>query len=247
MTPDITRLIGFYKSPLGRITRQLLREQVRQMLGDVTGRRILALGFATPYLRTSLNVAERVVACMPTRQGASAWPREGPSSTFLADPLELPLPDASVDVVLMVHALEHTADAEEQMRELWRIAAPDADLIIVVPRRRGLWAQRDNTPFGSGNPYSRSQLDDLLRTHSFLPQDWRDALYLPPTNITPILKSARMFERGGRVFGAALAGVVCVRAKKQQFPAIARRKRAQRVVRMPVLNPQPARETPSPT
>lgn len=240
MATDIKSLIGFYKSPLGRMARRLLREQMKRMVSDVRGKRVLALGFATPYMRSTLGVAERVLACMPARQGASAWPREGPSATFLSDPLELPLTDSSIDLVVMVHALEHAADAEEQMRELWRVCAPNAELLVIVPRRRGLWAQRDNTPFGIGHPYSRPQLDKLLREHSFKPDIWRDALYLPPSGRAPILKSARLFERVGRFFGSALAGAILVRATKQQFPAIARRKRAERVVRMPALAPQTA-------
>ncbi len=79
MTSDVSRLIGYYKSPLGRISRALVREQVMALAGDVRSKRVLGLGFATPYLRFALEPAERVLAFMPARQGASAWPREGPS------------------------------------------------------------------------------------------------------------------------------------------------------------------------
>lgn len=240
MTPDVTRLIAFYKSPLGRIARQLVREEVRRLAPDVEGLRVLGLGFATPYLRYTLKDAERVLAFMPARQGASAWPREGPSHTVLCDPLEMPLTDSAVDLVIAVHAFEHAADAEELMRELWRVCAPNARLIVVVPRRRGLWAQRDNTPFGNGNPYSRAQLDQLLKAHSFTPEAWRDALFLPPSHHRLVLRSARVFERMGRLLGPTLAGVTCVRAKKELFPAIARRKRAERLVRVPSMRPQAA-------
>jgi SAM-dependent methyltransferase len=110
------------------------------LAGSVRGRRVLGLGFATPYMRFALSEAERVLAFMPARQGASAWPREGPSHTVLCDPLEMPLTDAAVDLIIAVHALEHISDAEELMRELWRVAAPNARLIIVVPKRRGMWS-----------------------------------------------------------------------------------------------------------
>src|SRR5690554_4501003 len=180
MTPDVESLIAFYKSPLGRLSRELIRTQVSALAGDVTGKRLLGLGFATPYLRGALKGAERVLAFMPARQGASTWPREGPSHTVLCDPLEMPLTDSAVDLVVAVHALEHVPDAEELMRELWRVCAPQARLVIVVPRRRGPWAGMDNTPFGFGNPYSRGQLDRLLRNHSFTPLEWRDSLHFPP-------------------------------------------------------------------
>jgi SAM-dependent methyltransferase len=240
MALDITRLIEFYRSPLGRISRALVREQVLELCGDPKGLRILGLGFATPYMRFSLETAERVIAFMPARQGASAWPREGPSHTVLCDPLEMPLTDSAVDLILAVHAFEHIADAEELMRELWRVAAPNARLIIVAPRRRGLWAQAESTPFGTGHPYSRPQLEKLLREHSFTPEEWRDALYLPPSQSPVVLKSTRFFERTGRFLGPALAGVQIVLAKKQAFPAIPRRKRLERYVRVPDFAAQTA-------
>lgn len=238
---DVKRLIDYYKSPLGRLSRALVREQVMALAGDLSGRRVLGLGFATPYLRFALQPAERVLAFMPERQGASAWPREGPSCTVLCDPLEMPLTDAAVDITIAIHALEHVADAEELMRELWRITAPNGHLVLVVPRRRGMWAQRDNTPFGQGNPYSGGQLEKLLRDHSFVPVAWRDALFLPPFQSRFFLRYPRLFERAGRLLGPALSGAICVRARKEAFPAIPRRKRAERYVRLPGLAAATAR------
>ena len=242
MTADVQRLIGFYRSPLGRIARTLVREQVVALAHDVQGKRVLGLGFATPYLRFTLDQAERVLAFMPSRQGASAWPREGPSHTVLCDPLEMPLTDAAIDLTIAIHAIEHVADAEELMRELWRITAPNGDLILVVPRRRGIWAQRDNTPFGQGSPYSGGQLDKLLREHGFVPVSWRAGLFVPPFQSSFVLKSTRLFERLGRVFGPAMSGVICVRARKQAFPAIPRRQREERFVRVPGMSAATARQ-----
>lgn len=240
MAEDVARLIDFYDSPLGRISRALVREAVIDLAGSVRGRRVLGLGYATPYLAFSLEPAERVMALMPARQGACAWPREGPSRTVLCDPVEMPLTDAAVDLIIAVHAFEHIGDAAELMRELWRVAAPNARLVVVVPRRRGLWAQRDNTPFGTGNPFSKSQLEQLLRDHSFTPEIWRDALFLPPSQQKLVLRWARGFERAGRLLGPALAGVTCVRARKELFPAVPRRQRKERYVRVPALAPAAA-------
>jgi len=242
MTPDVKRLIGFYKSPLGKISRALVREEIVRLAGSINQRRVLGLGFASPYLRFALEKAERVLAFMPGRQGASSWPREGPSHTVLCDPLEMPLTDSAVDLIIAVHAFEHIGDAEELMRELWRVAAPNARLIVVVPRRRGLWAATDNTPFGDGNPFSRTQVERLLRDHSFVPEAWREALYLPPTSHPLLIKWARFFERFLRLFGPAFAGVIVVSAKKELFPAVPRRRRLERYVRVPGLAPQTAME-----
>lgn len=244
MTPDIAGLIAFYRSPLGKIARALLREEVVRMAGNVAGKRVLGLGFATPYLRFTMAAAERVIAFMPARQGASAWPREGPSHTVLCDPLDMPLTDSALDLVIAVHAFEHVADTEELMRELWRVSAPNARLIVVVPKRRGMWSAADNTPFGFGHPFSRGQMERLLREHSFVPEQFKDALYLPPLQHPLLLKSTRLFERVNRVLGPTLAGALIVSARKELFPAVPRRRKAGRLVRVPALSPQAAMELP---
>lgn len=244
MATDVSRLIEFYKSPLGKISRALVREDVVRLAGNVRGQRVLGLGFATPYMRFALEPAERVLAFMPARQGSSAWPREGPSHTVLCDPLELPLTDAAVDLTIAVHAFEHVSDTEELMRELWRVSAPNARLIVVVPKRRGTWSSLDNTPFGDGHPFSRGQLERLLRDHSFVPEQWRDALYVPPSQHPLVLRSTRFFERAGRLFGPTFAGVHCVLARKELFPAVPRRKKAERLIRVPAMAPQAAMRLP---
>lgn len=241
MTPDVNRLIGFYKSPLGKFARALVREEIMRLAGSLDSRRVLGLGFASPYLRFTLDKAERVLVFMPARQGASAWPREGPSHTVLCDPLEMPLTDSAVDLIVAVHAFEH-GDAEELMREIWRVSAPNARLIVVVPKRRGMWAAADNTPFGDGNPFSRSQVESLLRNHSFVPEVWREALYLPPWHARFIIRFARFFERFGRLFGSLFAGVIVVSARKELFPAVPRRKKLERYVRVPSMAAQTAME-----
>ena len=81
-----------------------------------------------------------------------------PALSALVDELELPLPDAAVDRVLLVHALEMSHDATALLREVWRVLASGGQLLAVVPNRRGLWARMDTTPFGHGRPYSRSQI-----------------------------------------------------------------------------------------
>src|SRR5690606_34861563 len=137
----------------------------------------------------------------------------------------------------------HVGDTEELMRELWRVSAPNARLIVVVPKRRGMWASVDTTPFGDGRAFSRGPLGRLLREHRFVPEQWQGALYLPASQKPLMLKSTRCFERAGRLFGPTFAGVHCVLARKELFPAVPRRKRAERYVRVPALSPQAAMQS----
>ena len=120
--------------------------------------------------------AERCLAFMPAAQGVVKWPSDRPTLAALVDELELPLPDAAVDRVLLVHALEMAHDPEALLREVWRVLAAGGRLLAVVPNRRGVWARMDTTPFGHGRPYSRSQITHLLRETWFTPTGWGEAL-----------------------------------------------------------------------
>lgn len=44
------------------------------------------------------------------------------------------LPDASADVVVMLHVIEHMPDPEATLREVWRILKPGGHLVLETPR-----------------------------------------------------------------------------------------------------------------
>jgi SAM-dependent methyltransferase len=172
---------------------------------------------------------------MPAGQGVVKWPSARPSLTALVEDNELPLPDAAVDRVLLVHALEMSHDAESILREAWRVLAAGGRLLAVVPNRRGLWARMDTTPFGHGRPYSRPQITYLLRQTLFTPTGWSEALYVPPIPRNWFLRSARAWERTGATISAPFAGVHIVEAMKQVYRAIPARREKRRL--MPALEP----------
>lgn len=90
-------------------------------------------------------------------------------------------------------------------------------LLIIAPNRRGIWARRDLTPFGSGRPYSVSQLSQLLRDEMFTPVATDAALFIPPVRSRMVLRSAAAWERIGRRWFPTFAGVVLVEATKQIY------------------------------
>jgi hypothetical protein len=59
-----------------------------------------------------------------------------------------------------------------------------------------------------------------------------------------VLKSTRLIEGFGRMFMPMFSGVMVVSAKKALFPAVPRRKKTERFVRVPAMSPQAAMELP---
>lgn len=219
MWSDVIDLREFYARRVGRNAQRMIRRQLRILWPDVKGLRILGLGFATPYLSMFREDADRVLAAMPAGQGVLHWPVGERGLTMLADEVDLPLPDLSMDRVLIVHALESAEQVRPLLREAWRVLADSGRLIIVVPNRRGLWARFEQTPFGYGRPYSKGQLARLLRDNMFMPMETARALFVPPFNNRIIQGSASAWEKvGARLFPAA-AGVNVTEAVKQMYAA----------------------------
>src|SRR5581483_6847985 len=203
--------------------------------------RVIGIGYATPYLGLFREEAERCLALMPAPQGVVRWPSTRPALAALVEEDELPLTDSAVDRVLLVHALEMSADPVALLREIWRVLSGGGRLLAVVPNRRGLWARMDTTPFGHGRPYSRTQITHLLRETWFTPTGWGEALYVPPISRRLFLRSARAWERTGAALATPFAGVHIVEATKQVYRAIPARREKRRLVPAlkPVLIPSP--------
>jgi SAM-dependent methyltransferase len=239
MTLDVIDLRNFYAQRLGTVARRVVGRGIRGRWHDTHALRILGIGYPTPYLGLFREEAERCLAFMPAGQGAVRWPSAKPALATLIEETRLPLTDASVDRVLLVHALEMSHDAPSLLREVWRVLASGGRLLAVVPNRRGLWARMDTTPFGHGRPYSRSQITALLRETWFTPTAWGEALYVPPISRGWFLRSAVAWERAGAAISAPFAGVHIVEATKQVYRAIpARREKRQLVPGLePVLAP----------
>jgi SAM-dependent methyltransferase len=241
MSLDVVDLRNFYAQRLGQVARRFVGRGIRARFADTRGMRVLGIGYPTPYLGLFRGEAERCLAFMPAAQGVMKWPTERPGLAALTDEFALPLTDAAVDRVLLIHALEMSHEAPALLREVWRVLAAGGRLLVVVPNRRGLWARIDTTPFGHGRPYSRTQIIQLMRETWFTPTGWTEALYVPPIARAWFLRSAVAWERAGRTVWAPFAGVHIVDATKQVYRAVpVRRERRELVPALkPALAPSP--------
>jgi SAM-dependent methyltransferase len=215
MPLDVLSLQSFYGSPLGRVAHRLIGRVIRERWQSAAGLSIAAVGYGTPYLERFRDGARRCFALMPAEQGVTIWPGAERCAAALVDAQMLPLPDGSVDRLLLAHALETADRPDALLEELWRITAPEGRMIVVVPSRRGVWARTDMTPYGQGLPYSKSQLRDLLHRADFSPVFWGEALYAPPVARPFMIRSAPTIERVGGTLGLPFAGVHIVEAMKQ--------------------------------
>ena len=244
MYGDIVDLRTFYASTLGRLAERSIARALTAVWQPLANERLVGLGYPLPWLDRFSRDTERSFAFMPAGQGAVNWPPEGPGAAALVFDEELPLPDSSIDRLLMVHLLEHSESPRETLTEAWRVLAPGGRLIVVVPNRRGVWARFEHTPFGSGRPFSRGQVTMLLRDANFTPGAFADALFFPPLRKRWLIRAAPTLEQAGRRFWPVFAGVLVVEAQKRLYQGRPVAQRASRRVFVPVLAPQAASRVP---
>lgn len=242
MNADIVDLRDFYDSRLGAAAARSVALALAPVWKPIPQERLIGIGYTVPYLDRLGADADRALAFMPATQGAVGWPIGRPSLAALVHPAELPLGDASIDRILMVHALEFAENPAEMLGEVWRVLAPGGKLVVVLPNRRGVWARFEHTPFGSGRPWSKGQAMRLLRESMFTPTGFSDALHFPPFRRGGLLRLSSPLERAGRRLWPVFCGALIVEATKLVYrgiPVAANKRQRVRAMR-PVLVPQGA-------
>jgi SAM-dependent methyltransferase len=215
MHQDIDELWAFYDGRIGSHVRRLLARQIRERWANVGGMTVMGLGYATPYLGQFRGEAARLGALMPAEQGVRAWPANGPIRSMLVEEDMLPLPDACVDRLLAVHAIEMSDSVKRTLREIWRVLKPEGRALIVVPNRRSIWARGDSTPFGQGQPFSRGQLEQLITNSMFAIEHCGFALAPPPVEFKLVWRYAPALERLGLKMWPHFSGAILLEASKQ--------------------------------
>ena len=238
MRRSIEELRTFYGEPAGALARRLLARRLEDAWGEAANCDVLGLGYATPWLDAFVG-ARRVVAAMPGGQGVEPWPAAGKNRTLLVDDRRLPFAAGSFDRILLIHALEEADDAQGLMNEAVRALSPAGRIILVAAARGGLWARAVATPFGHGRPFTRRQLERLVRGAGLEPTAWSQTLYVPPWG--PLLPLADGFEQVGKRIAPGAAGVILLEATRQAYARIRPGGAvATAPVRTPALQPQPA-------
>jgi SAM-dependent methyltransferase len=215
MPQDVRDLAAFYDAPLGQLARRAILREIQSLWPDLCNYRVLGYGFAIPYLR-AFTGTERCIAAMPASLGVISWPNES-NAALLCEEDALPFPDVFFDRILIVHGLESSESLRPLLRQLWRVLAPEGRILLVAPNRASLWAQVQKSPFGHGRPFSRVELESLLKDALFEPGRWTRALYAPP--FETVTRSGMGWEKVGSRLFSGIGGVHVVEAAKSLYAA----------------------------
>ncbi|WP_208435448.1 class I SAM-dependent methyltransferase [Bartonella phoceensis] len=235
---DIVTLRDFYTSTLGLRVQGTLCNQLNIWWPDLTDKRVMGFGYALPYLSALRTRAQQCFAFMPAAQGASPWPCADKVATALVFEEDLPLPDASVDCILLVHALEYTENSYETLNEIWRVLTPNGSLIVIVPNRSGFWARNASTPFGYGEPYSRQQITRLFEKTNFISGPVQEIVYYTPSSGYVSRLFSFFYEPFARYLLPYFGGLLICQAQKCIYQGLLVKRRQSRRIFIPTLSPQ---------
>lgn len=233
------RMGEWLETPLGRTLLDTEKGMLEPVLARVFGYHILQLGCSRQSLLDDSPVGHKILFAPDHLPGA-----EHP----VASNESLPLVSASVDAVLIHHALDFTPDSYRLLREAARVTMPGGKLLIMGFNPLSSWGCRRLFHWRNRLPWnarfiSCNRVTDWLKLLDFKIDRVVHGGYMLPLNHARLVNSAPRLESVGRWLSAPTGAVYFIVACKQVMPVTPIMPRWPRI-RTPVMG-RPVGETAS--
>lgn len=139
MSDQIIGLHDWLQTPAGQYLLDWERARVDAAVVDIFGYHALQLG--VPAL-CALHANRMPHQWLATEQMAPHWNTAGQRAALLCDFSALPFPANSLDLVVLPHTLEFSADPHATLREVERVLVPDGRVVICGLNPASLWGLR---------------------------------------------------------------------------------------------------------
>lgn len=189
---------------------------VRSVLPNLFGYHAIQLG---SYGDEDLLITSRI-----SHRCRAQWvPRPAPPAGcgLICDPAVLPFAADSVDVIMLPHVLEVSADPHQVLREAERVLIGEGHLLILGFNPWswcGLWRMLfgwHGTMPWAGRFYSMTRLRDWLKLLGFEVMGREYFFYRPPVRSTGLLRRLSFLERLGTVLWRRAGGAYLMVARKR--------------------------------
>jgi SAM-dependent methyltransferase len=132
---------GYSPTIVDRFGVWLSARQIRRWVPSFAGKRIadLGCGYHAAFTRTVLGeVEEALLVDVSIAPDLKAHPKVKTIEGGLPESI-IGLPDASLDVVMIVSVLEHLWEPQRTLQEIRRLLRPGGTCLVNVPSWRGKW------------------------------------------------------------------------------------------------------------
>lgn len=235
MSDSIISLVDWLQTPPGQYLLAWERVRLDAAVSDIFGYHALQLGLAQLDGLHTNRMSHQWLAL--DRFGlAGSMPVRGPA--LLADFTALPFPSSSLDLVVLPHTLEFSADPHATLREVERVLVPEGRVVICGMNPTSLWGFKQSRAhlyqrMGHGSLFLPEggdfigywRLRDWLRLLSFEVEQGEFGCYRPALRSEKWLQRFEWMDRVGArwwpIFGAAyfLVAVKRVRGMRLLEPA----------------------------
>ena len=202
------RLEAWYATPQGAYVRAWEQAALDKITADIFGYFAVQAGSpAIDFLR-----ANRI----PWR---STLALEGAASV-IGDAHELPYAAESLDLLLLPHVLEFSAEPHQVLREAERVLRPEGQLIVTGFNPVSLWGVRKLFTRASGAPWNTEfvsvlRMKDWLKLLNFEIRGGRFGCYKPAFESDQWLARFDFLDRLGQTWWPVAGAVYVIQAKKR--------------------------------
>jgi SAM-dependent methyltransferase len=158
MREPIISFGDWLQSPAGHYLQAWERAHLDAAVADIFGYHALQLGLPQMDALHTNRMPHRWLALDQSAEPAQGHWRE---IALVTDYCALPFPSSSLDLVVLPHTLEFSADPHATLREVERVLVPEGRVVICGMNPTSLWGLRQ----GRGHLYQR-----LGRGTLFLPE-----------------------------------------------------------------------------
>ncbi len=220
-------LTAWYAGPLGQ--HLLGREQslLNDMLAQRFGYHLLQLGCADLELYRQSPMGHRFTFA-PFLQAPA-------HCQAVAEAGAIPLATASVDCVVLHHALDYAVDQHQLLREVTRVLIPGGDVVIVGFNPLSSWGLRNKLLPGKrpvpwhARMLGRVRLCDWLKLLEFQIDEIRYAEYALPIDAPGAIRYSGWMEMLASRFNWPTGAIYAIAARKQVVPLIPVQQRRRRM------------------
>jgi SAM-dependent methyltransferase len=214
----------WWRTPAGRQVLDWEQQFADAALADAFGFHALQLGLPDLAALRNNRIGRRWLGVqgLETQAGAlnaadSPAPEACPAAALLCEFDALPFPGRSLDLVVLVHALEQARDPHLALAEVERVLVPEGRLLILGINPASLWGWR--RPLGPGGAQGEligyRRLRDWLRLLSFEVEAARFGCFRPPLAQSVWLQRFAWMEPVGERWWPVFGGVYALQAVKR--------------------------------
>lgn len=225
MGDQIIDLHDWLQTPCGQYLLQWEQRQADALVADIFGYHALQLGWPEIDALQANRMPYRWLAaeCLTPVQGPG-WARLGLLTDFTA----LPFPQNSLDLLVLPHTLELSADPYATLREVERVLVPEGRVLVFGLNPTGLWALRQwrsrlAQRVGLGRLFLPQEgefigtwrLQDWLQLLSFEVEHSEIGCFVPAVRSAHWLQRWRWIDRVGPRCWPVLGSAYCMVAVKR--------------------------------